>query len=261
MLTTSMPSASLNKVQRWLNAKRVAGVPVQPWELKAAYEAELEANIARQQSGRSLSLQAENLAENKRMNNVNTALRQQEMEDAKKASTVGGLSQLGSTWLMYNALKKPGEGGVTTGLTNVAKKAGEAGTGLLNWGKKAITNTAANVASGTSNLVGKETAENLVGAAETPASNIMQFEPDISQGVTGGLTNLLKSTGGGLATERLLKATGIPGKIADSLPGGEKDWSRAGGTAAAALLTEGNPLVAGLVYLGTSIGLDEWLDW
>ena len=104
----TMPSSSLGKISRWYNAKRAAGQSVKPWELEAAYQAEMEALNTQRNAGRSISLneksqaeqqalaqlqyelaakaQGENMglskeqfAEAKRMNDLQTELRRQEL--------------------------------------------------------------------------------------------------------------------------------------------------------------------------------------
>ena len=74
----TMPSSSLGKISRWYNAKRAAGQTVKPWELEAAYQAEMEALNAQRNAGRSIALNEKSQAEQQ-------ALAQQQYELAMKA--------------------------------------------------------------------------------------------------------------------------------------------------------------------------------
>ncbi len=75
----AIPSSSLGKISRWYNAQKAAGRKINPWELEAAYRGELGNLSGQQTTNRSITLNEKNSEEQKRMNEVNTALARERM--------------------------------------------------------------------------------------------------------------------------------------------------------------------------------------
>ncbi|MFH1147220.1 MAG: hypothetical protein V1736_05880, partial [Pseudomonadota bacterium] len=210
----AIPSSSLGKIQRWYNAKKAAGQIVQPWELEAAYEGEMNALQNKQTANRGLTLQAEGLtmqaardAESRRMNDVNTELKREEIEAGEKSSTMGALGTLGTTALMAKQLglfgktaaeiaaekaaaeaaaaaaaKLAGAGG-TVGVTAEGLAAGASQTGYTG-GFTAIPETAGSVGAG---ITGTEAAGGVSGINMTavPAASGTAMAPATGTGLYG----------------------------------------------------------------------------
>jgi hypothetical protein len=259
-VTASMPSSSLNKIQRWMAAKRAAGVVVQPWELEAAYKAELDSAASNQRQGRSLSLQAEALAESKRMNDVNTGIKREEIDASGKATTMDALSRAATIYLLKN--NKTGEG-LWDKASNLASKGYNAVANAVGGGTNAgITGAAKQIVGGNAPAINWDASGSDYAAGDFSSGSSGPTGYDVAGGGSSGLTGYLKSTGGGLLAEKAFEATGLGNTISNAAPmGGSKDWNRAAGATTAALLSGGNPLTAAGAYLATSIGLDKIFHW
>ncbi len=115
--TTTIPSAALSKIQRWMSAKKAAGQTVQPWEMEAAFEGEMDSVAGQQTQNRSLSLQADRDAETKRMNDINANLKQEEIDAGKTSAITGTVTNAA---LLNYAMKDPETG--TTPIGNLYDK-------------------------------------------------------------------------------------------------------------------------------------------
>jgi len=102
MESYSIPTSSLGKISRWFNQKKASGQIVQPWELESAYNAELNALESKRLASRGMNLSEASLAETKRMNDINTNLRKDEIDAGKTASTMGAVGNLTTTIPMLN---------------------------------------------------------------------------------------------------------------------------------------------------------------
>ena len=118
-----MDRAALAKVSRWLQAQKAAGRVVQPWEYQAALEAELSAAAGKKLQSRGLDISQGQLDLSKSTAASNEALARERLQmdkDQVGAGEQAGLyqlgGQLGSTYLLSQALKKKG-GDVVTGAT------------------------------------------------------------------------------------------------------------------------------------------------
>ncbi len=117
--TFGIPSASLQKIQRMLNAKRAAGITVQPWELEAAFDAEMNVAAGRQAQNRQIGIQEASQAEQARVNRANEALKEQEIKAGKTSSIAQGASSLAMLGLMGKQAGLWGNKAVPGGVTNV----------------------------------------------------------------------------------------------------------------------------------------------
>ena len=118
-----MDRAALAKVSRWLQAQKAAGRVVQPWEYQAALEAELSTAAGKKLQSRGLDISQGQLDLSKSTAASNEALARERLQMEKDQVSAGeqaGLyqlgGQLGSTYLLSQALKKKG-GDVVTGAT------------------------------------------------------------------------------------------------------------------------------------------------
>lgn len=133
MADYNLSSNSLNKVRRWYDARRAAGIQVQPWELEAAYKAELDALNNKSLQSRSLSIQEKNaadaLAERSREFDATMAQREADRAASERAGKTQALTSLGTTgaglWYLGSRGKPTGkEGEVGNSLWNTAKEYG-----------------------------------------------------------------------------------------------------------------------------------------
>lgn len=251
--TYAIPTASMNKIMRWYNARRSSGKTVQPWELEAAYKAELGANADRAATlanqNRSLSLQERSLADN-------TRLREEEIAANKSASTIGGLTNLGTTYFM----------GKNMGLWGKDNPAGDKSAGVVDglkgwisknnpWGKKtSVSTTGGDVGAGTATntVANTQSAPTLVGEnQEIPATGSDGNVP--SEGFSGGLKEYGTPALAGFTAGRAFGQSKVGqdiGNIALVRRGGESERGAAsGGLAgyAAAYLMGANPWVGAIM--------------
>lgn len=81
MIEGSLSSDSMGKIARWYNARRAAGIQVQPWELEKAYEGEMSALVAKKQQANQFN---QGLEEKQRQFNINTDLENQILAERKR---------------------------------------------------------------------------------------------------------------------------------------------------------------------------------
>lgn len=251
--TFGIPSTSLAKIQRMLNAKRAAGLTVQPWELESAFKAEMDSISDKQTSNRSLGIQEASLAETKRMNDVNTRLREdearlreEEIAAGKKTSTLGAVGNIGTTVLMGKALGLWGKDAPAEKITEAATKGGtgaslqgapETGLPFKTVMKNTVTRETFPEASysegvdapgvsgqsliDTTTPPVESTGTQLAPAAEVPTTT---STPSITWGKGIG------SGAAGLAAGKIIKDTGVGEWISNKAPfGGTREWNTATG--------------------------------
>lgn len=194
--TYSLPTSSLGKISRWMNARRAAGRVVQPWELEAAYEAEMNALANKATTSRGLTLQAESNAqqaardaESRRMNDINTELRKDEIKAAEKGSMMSGIGNLATMALAGKAMLGKG----------AAEKGAAEGPGLIRSGWDTVsklwkpTPTATPVEAAVVDLPAE--AGGAVGANVLPASKVLPASTaSEAAATTGGTTGTFLAT-------------------------------------------------------------------
>lgn len=265
----ALPTGSLNKVMRWYNARKAAGHVIQPWELEAAYRAELEALGKTAYQNRSLS-------ESKRQFDAQMAFNREQMEGAETAGKYQLAGQLGTAAVLrpdavksgYSALKKSFSSGLNTlrdakaipqmtaagipsetsyalpaassaGLT--ASKAASMGLPFESSFVSPVAASSTPAAAGTS-LAGISAASEAPAAGSTVGSGAGSF---LSPAALGGAAAAI---GGGIISKN---AHGL----AERLPGGEQEWSSIGSTISGAGAGFGiGSLVAGGAAAGGPIG-------
>jgi len=261
--------SSLGKIARWYNAKKASGQTVQPWEMEAAYEGEMDSLSKNRTANRSLSLQQKSLdlqaardAENVKQTAINTDLTREQIDASKSNSTKGVIGTGLGLYFTRSGAGKEGTPGamdnVGETIGNIGTNAKKVGTGL--WDKVTGNATAGAVSSGTTAPAVEGTAEQLSG----PGMDLVESSGTPLEGTkttAQTVSDYAVPVAGGFIGEKLTDATGLGEKTSEVMPfGGSKDWNRAAGagvTAGLASLAGVYPLFAAAGYLGASIGLDS----
>lgn len=98
----NLPTDSIRKVARWYDMQRAAGKVVQPWELEQAWKGVMDP-VAREAVENEKFTQA--LQQNQKFFDEKMALNKKAQQSADWGSLLGGLSNLGMTYLGYNKVK------------------------------------------------------------------------------------------------------------------------------------------------------------
>ncbi len=101
MIDYNISPGSLERIQRWYNASKAAGKIVQPWEMEAAYKAEMDKEAQEAAAMRGLSIQQAGLDEKIRMNNETIKQMNRDRDAATKAGQWGLLGKLGGAAASY----------------------------------------------------------------------------------------------------------------------------------------------------------------
>lgn len=280
--TYGIPSASLAKIQRMINAKRAAGVDVKPWELEAAFEAELDSLQKTRSANRSLDIQQQSLDETRRQNLVNEQLKADEISASKKASTLGAVGNLGVMAVLGQNAGLFGKDAATgekkgiidytgdmlsKGVSKVRGIFGNTPTSTVTStpSRLPLTDEAADIAfesgGGAGVNAGKQIATDTAGSGTALAPATQGGTATVSG--NGMSTGTMIGTGlGGFTAGSIINKTGLGEKVSDISPvGGRREWNTLLGAGAGAGIgyLVGGPVGALIGGGGGAIG--GWLDW